>query len=323
MMICYQYIYNTSAETTMLQQKLADSLNWTLLHVLIAIYEEGSISAAANRLNITQSAVSQNLKKLEEQLESQLLIRNTKPLELTPIGHYCLQVAQTIFTEITSIEAMKGSNSHLLEGEIKLLVASRLHNPKYNDFLVYFKKKYPNITLDLTVKSSMDILNNLKQKTPAVGICLARHIPETLNQQLLFTQRYYLYCGYHHPLFSIPNLSFDSLLKEDFIAFSSEDIGDVLSPITVFKESHNITGRISAYTNNLDEAVRLIYTGYGIGALPDQFIAATHLESKLRRLPPSEGIADIPVHLFWHKHRALSPIEAKFIEEIIEFDISF
>lgn len=306
----------------MMQKKLADSLNWTLLHVLIVIYEEGGISAAANRLNITQSAVSQNLKKLEEQLESQLIIRNTKPLELTPIGRYCLQVAQTMFTEITSIEAMKGSNSHILEGVIKLLVVSRIHNPKYNDFLVYFRKKYPNITLDLTVKSSMDILNNLNQKNPAIGICLARHIPENLNQKLLFNQRYYLYCGYYHPLFSEAELSLNSLLKEDFISFNSEDIGDVLSPITVFKEANDITGRISAYTNNLDEAVRLIYTGYGIGALPDQFIAATHLESKLRRLPPKEGIADVPVYIFWHKHRPLSPIEVKFIEEIVEFDIS-
>lgn len=307
----------------MIKQKLADSLNWTLLHVLIVIFEEGSLSAAAERLHITQSAVSQNLKKLEEQLESQLVIRNTKPLELTPIGHYCLQVAQTIFTEITSIEAMKGSNSHLLKGVIKLLVASRIHNPKYNDFLVYFKHKYPNITLDLTVKSSMDILNSLKQKTPAIGLCLAGNTIDSLNQQLLFNQRYYLYCGYHHPLFLASNLHFDDLLKEDFIAFNSEDIGEVLSPITVFKETHNVTGRVSAYTNNLDEAVRLIYTGYGIGALPDQFIAATHLQAKLRRLPPEEGIADVPIYIFWHKHRALSTIEAKFIEEILEFDISF
>jgi len=306
----------------MIQRKLADSLNWTLLHVLIVICEEGSISAAADRLNITQSAVSQNLKKLEEQLESQLIVRNTKPLELTPIGRYCLQVAQMIFTEITSIEAMKGTNLHLLEGNIKLLVASRLHNPKYSDFLVYFKKKYPNITLDLTVKSSMDILNDLKQKNPAIGICLAKHTSDTLNQKLLFNQRYYLYCGYHHPLFTLKDLNFDSLLKEDFIAFNSEAIGDVLSPITVFKAAHNFTGRVSAYTNNLDELVRLIYTGYGIGALPDQFVAATHLESKLRRLPPKDGIADVPVYIFWHKHRTLSAIEAKFIEEILAFDLS-
>ena len=306
----------------MIQRKLADSLNWTLLHVLIVICEEGSISAAADRLNITQSAVSQNLKKLEEQLESQLIIRNTKPLELTPIGRYCLQVAQMIFTEITSIEAMKGINLHLLEGNIKLLVASRLHNPKYNDFLVYFKKKYPNITLDLTVKSSMDILNDLKQKNPAIGICLAKNTSDTLNQNLLFNQRYYLYCGYHHPLFSVKELDFNNLLKESFIVFNSEAIGDVLSPITVFKAAHDFTGRVSAYTNNLDELVRLIYTGYGIGALPDQFVAATHLESKLRRLPPKDGIADVPVYIFWHKHRALSAIEAKFIEEILAFDLT-
>ena len=49
----------------MIQQKLADSVNWTLLHVLIVIYEERAINAAANRLKITQSAVSQNLKTLK------------------------------------------------------------------------------------------------------------------------------------------------------------------------------------------------------------------------------------------------------------------
>jgi len=61
-----------------------------------------------------------------------------------------LQVAQTIFTEITSIEAMKGSNSHLLEGEIKLLVASPNSQPKNTmTSSVYFKKKYPNITFGI------------------------------------------------------------------------------------------------------------------------------------------------------------------------------
>jgi|TARA_R110001606_G_scaffold378328_1_gene537925 DNA-binding transcriptional LysR family regulator len=303
----------------MIQQKLADNLNWTLLHVLIVIYEEGSVSAAANRLNITQSAVSQSLKKLEEKIDSQLVIRNTKPLKLTPMGHYCLKVAQTIFTEITSIEAMKGINSHLLEGEIKILVASRIHNPKYNNFLVYFKRKYPNITLNMNVKSSLDILSDIEQKNPAIGICLGRYTPEVINHKLLFEQRYYLYCGYHHPLFDAIDLNLDSLLKEEFIALLCEDIGDVLSPITLFKEAHGLNGRISAYTNNLDEAVRLIYTGYGIGALPDQFIEATHLESKLRRLPPEDGVADIPVHIYWHKTRALSLIESKFIEEIVAF----
>lgn len=299
---------------------LANSLNWSLLQVLIAIYEEGSLSAAASRLHITQSAVSQNLKKLEAQLQSQLVIRNSKPLQLTPLGHYCLQVAQTIYAEITSIEAMKSHNAHLLVGELNLLVASRLHHPKYNDFLLYIKEKYPNITLSLRVKSSLEIVSELKQKTPAIGICLATNIPDYLQSYLLFNQRYSLYCGYHHPLFTDDNVTIDDLCHQAFIAFDSEDIGEVLSPITIFKQTHNLLGRISAYTNNLDEAVRLIYNGYGIGALPDQFIAATHLKAKLRKLPPKQGIADIPVYIIWHKRRAMSPLEAKCIEEVMTFE---
>ena len=252
---------------------------------------------------------------------SHLVNRNTKPLTLTPTGYYCLQVAQTIFTEVTSIEAMKRSNSHLLDGEITLLVASRIHNPNYNNFLVNLRKDYPNITLNMVVKSSMDILKELKHKTPAIGICLASHLPTMLNSHLLFNQRYYLYCGYHHALFFEEDLTFEKLLNQDFISFKSEEIGEVLSPITVFKETHNLMGRVSAYTNNLDEAVRLIYAGYGIGALPDQFIAATHLTDKLRRLPPDEGIADVPIYIFWHKDRALSATEAKFIELITAHDV--
>ena len=66
----------------MSKRNLANSLNWSLLQVLISIHEEGSLSGAADSLNITQSAVSQSLKRLEEQVGSQLVIRSSKPIRL-------------------------------------------------------------------------------------------------------------------------------------------------------------------------------------------------------------------------------------------------
>jgi len=61
-------------------------------------------------------------------------------------------------------------------------------------------------------------------------------------------------------------LSLNDLLQEDFIALVSEEIGDVSSNY-VIKEANGLTGRVSGYTINLDEAVRLDFsTGYGIGA---------------------------------------------------------
>lgn len=304
----------------MSKRNLANSLNWSLLQVLISIHEEGSLSGAADSLNITQSAVSQSLKRLEEQVGSQLVIRSSKPIRFTAIGNYCLKVAQTVFTEITSIEAMKDSESHLLEGEIKLLVASRIHDPRYNSFLVYFRRKYPNITLNLIVKPSTEIHESLMKKTKALGICLANHIPDDLNSELLFNQRFYLYCGYYHPLYSKTDITMEDILTQDLISFNSEEIGDVLSSITIFKEAHDFVGRTSAYTNNLDEAVRLIYTGYGIGALPEQFVTALSWGTKLKKMPPKTGIADVPIYILWHKHRALSSIESQFLKELIDYD---
>ena len=97
-------------------------------------------------------------------------------------------------------------------------------------------------------------------------------------------------------------------------------VSSLLSSITIFKEAHDFVGRTSAYTNNLDEAVRLIYTGYGIGALPEQFVTALSWGTKLKKMPPKTGIADVPIYILWHKHRALSSIESQFLKELIDYD---
>ncbi len=54
---------------------LNDRLDWNLLRTYLVIGQEGSMSRAAARLHITQSAVSQALKRLEEQLDCVLIVR--------------------------------------------------------------------------------------------------------------------------------------------------------------------------------------------------------------------------------------------------------
>ena len=63
-----------------------DRLNWSLIYVYLVIVEEKSISLAALRLNITQSAVSQSLKRLEESLEVKLIERSNKQFTLKAWG---------------------------------------------------------------------------------------------------------------------------------------------------------------------------------------------------------------------------------------------
>lgn len=68
---------------------LNDRLDWNLLRTYLVIGQEGSMSRAAARLHITQSAVSQALKRLEEQLDCVLIARSGRRFELTETGRKC------------------------------------------------------------------------------------------------------------------------------------------------------------------------------------------------------------------------------------------
>ncbi|MBP6116911.1 MAG: LysR family transcriptional regulator [Neisseriaceae bacterium] len=303
-----------------MDKRFADRLNWTLLHTFMVIVQEGSISKAAVRLHLTQSAVSQSLKRMEAQLGHKLLERTRQKFLLTPLGEACFQAARLMYGEVANLEAQMASvdAALALAGHLKLLVVSRIESQAYDAFLSGFKQRYPQVSIEIEVLKSVDILRHLTQKTSALGIGLCRVRPEKLAQRLLFNQSYGLYCGHNHPLFNQPNITHEVLRRQDFVAFQSAQIGDVLSPLTVFRDTHGYTGKVMAVTNSLDEVVRLLGAGFGIGCLPDHVAKLAHVAPLLRPLLPQEPVATIPVYLLWHEERMLSQVEQRFIEELLQ-----
>lgn len=309
-------------KNTATPQGLTDKTNWALLHTFLVIAEEGSLSKAALRLHITQSAVSQSLKKLEAQLNEHLIDRSSKTFMLTVSGEKCYQAAQAMYQNMALLESQLKQQSQEYSGHLQVQVVSRIHHDAYTQFLQQFKQQNPRVTFDVQVLSSAEILRNLSQKMPVIGIALCHHAPEALEQKLLFNQRYGLYCGFHHPLFQADKIDVEHIRKQDFISFRSEQIGHVLSPLAVFKDTHGFTGKITTTTNNLDEVVRFLYAGFGIGCLPMQLGSAAHMQTSLKLLPPYEGVADIPVYLMWHQDRQLSQLEQHFIHKLLQVDFS-
>ncbi len=309
-------------DSNMRKKSIADRLNWGLLHTFLVIVEEKSLSKAALRLHLTQSAVSQSLKKLEQQVGQKLLHRTSQVFELTTVGEACYQVACTIYGDVASINVDIPESDTDLTGHIKLQIVSRIYNQQYNDFLADFQRRHPKVSFEVEVLKGVNIIHNLSQKVPAIGICLSRHEMPNLARVQLYDQRYGLYCGYHHPLFHQEEVTLDDIRQQDFVAFQSEHIGDVLSPLAVFKDEHSFTGRIACSTNNMEEVVRMLYAGFGIGCLPQQLGNAPHLQSILRVLPPENGVADIPVYLMWHEHRTLSTAEKCFLLEIQQANLA-
>ncbi len=282
---------------------LNDRLDWNLLRTFLVIGQEGSISRAAARLHLSQPAVSQALRRLEEQLDSALVVRRGPRINLSKAGEEVMQIAAELYGTVSRLGPALDSPAETVTGKIRLLSISRIQSRAYDDFLAQFHSDHPQVELEIDVLRSSDVASGLLQKTASFGLSLCRTPQPRLEQRVLLEQRYAFFCGKRHRLFGRKNLTVADLQGENFVSFTSDQMGGNLSPLTVFRDQQGFTGRIVASSPSLDEILRLVGAGYGIGCLPEHIVAADVQANELWRLPPWEGVIDVNVYLLWNREQ--------------------
>ncbi|MCW9047573.1 MAG: LysR family transcriptional regulator [Gammaproteobacteria bacterium] len=119
------------------------------MHTFIRVVEAGSISGAADRLNVAKSAVSRRLKELEKHLGVQLFHRTTRHMNLTDTGRAFYQRVVRILDDVLEAEIATSQAHETLKGSLKIALPSSfglMHmSPIINDFM----KEHSQIEFDL------------------------------------------------------------------------------------------------------------------------------------------------------------------------------
>ncbi|MGF6153919.1 LysR family transcriptional regulator [Pseudomonas fluorescens] len=293
---------------------LNDRLDWNLLRTYLVIAQEGSMSRAAARLHITQSAVSQALKRLEEQLDCVLIVRSGRRFDLTETGEEVLRIAADVYGDISRLGPVIESPHDDVVGKVRILTISGIQSPHYDKFLADFHESHPNVELEVEVMGSSNIISALLQKTATVGVGLSRLPQPRLEQRVLFRERYGYFCGQRHRLFGQTNLRLEQLATEHFVSFTSDQLGGNLSPLTLFRDQQGFTGKIVASSTSFEEIHRLICAGFGIGCLPVHLVQRDVEQGLLWRLPPEEGVVDLDIRLLWNREQKMTQAETVFLE---------
>ncbi|MGI4837829.1 MAG: LysR family transcriptional regulator [Janthinobacterium lividum] len=293
---------------------LSDRLDWNLLRAFLVIGQEKSISRAAARLFLTQSAVSQSLKRLEEQLECKLILRRGPRFDVSPAGEEVLRIAEEIYGNVARLSATLKNPEDDVVGKVRILTISRVQSALYDDFLVQFHRDHPRVELEVEVMRSSDIQSALSQRTATVGLGLCRFPQTKLERVRLLRQRYAFFCGKRHRLFGQRKLPLEALQSENFVSFTSDQVGGNLSPLTMFRDQQGFTGKIVASSSSFEEIRRLIIAGYGVGCLPEHLVDIDLHNGLIWRLPPAEGVVDVDVFLMWNREQRMSRAETVFLE---------
>lgn len=289
------------------------------LKYFIAVAEELHFGRAAERCHIAQPPLSQQIKRLEEELGVILLERTSRKVSLTDEGSMFLAVARdTLCTLDGGIEKM-----HMMaEGLIGKLRVGFLSSGLHTDFfkgVTAFRKKYPGIMLDIREMQSSDQNNALRAGDLDVGLshhCYANHY--NLEAKTFMADRYFLAVHHEHPLVAKGHAGYPDIDKEPFIMFSRQHYPEAYDRAIGRYYKYGVQPRVVQEAKTHQTKLSLIAAGMGIGFVPERMCAA--LPDCVRMIPfDFQGeVHNTPLKLVWRKGDK-SPTLKCFLEVLSEF----
>lgn len=140
------------------------NLEFRHLRSIKTIHEAGSLTRAADILNVTQSALSHQIKGLEDQVGTELFVRRSKPMKLSAAGFKLLKLAEKILPEVAALE---DDFKAVLDGKTgRLHIAIECHACFEWLFpvLELFRRAWPDVDVDIRPGLSFDALPALQRE---------------------------------------------------------------------------------------------------------------------------------------------------------------
>ena len=135
------------------------------IEYLQAVVECGNFYAAAEKCHVSQSAISQQIKKLEDELDVKLLDRHNRTFTLTPAGEHFYRKSLVIRSDVEQLiretKRIDANDSFAL----RLGCYKGYHGNEFSNAIASFSEKYPKINVQVTVGSHEDLYHAMENGT--------------------------------------------------------------------------------------------------------------------------------------------------------------
>lgn len=140
------------------------------LRLFIHIAESPSLTQAAKRAHLSLAAVSVRIKALENQLNTRLLYRDSRGVEITPAGQRLLQHARVIMRQVDHLKHDFQEQADGDAGHIRIFANTTAVTEFMPDILARFLAGHPGVTVDLQERLTRDIVRGVLDGTTDLGI---------------------------------------------------------------------------------------------------------------------------------------------------------
>jgi len=152
------------------------------LQIFVSVIECGSISAAAEQVGQTPSAVSRTLSRLEAKLDTTLINRTTRRMDLTEEGKYFFERSKLILAQMDELEEHLSSRQQKPAGRLRINAAVPFMLHGIVPYIAEFRRLYPDVQLEL---NSDDLIIDLLEQSTDIAIRIGALADSTLHARSL------------------------------------------------------------------------------------------------------------------------------------------
>ena len=286
-------------------------MDWDKLRIFHAVAEKGSLTRAGDTLHLSQSAVSRQIRALEESLSATLFHRHARGLILTEQGELLFEATSQMTRRLDAAAARIRDSEDEVLGELRVTTTTGFGTLWLAPRLAKLYAKYPALKIDLMLEERV---MDLPMREADVAIRMKEPTQADLIRKRLMQIRMRLYATPEYLAAHGTPTSMDDFTQHRLICqhagTSQVAAGAQLSAELL---SHDIKSTLTV--NNYFGVLQAVLNHLGIGVLPDYLTA--DFPALIRVLPDVES-ADVPVFIAYPEELRHSKRVAAFRDFITE-----
>jgi DNA-binding transcriptional LysR family regulator len=277
------------------------------LEYFVAVAEEGNFTRAAERVHISQSGVSAQVKQLERELGASLLDRSGRVATLTPAGKAALSHARAALRAAAGLRCSVDEVTGLVRGSLTVGMLKGCTISPFFDALASFRRAYPGVGLTL-IEDDADALLALVRAgdADAALVAVAHSVPSDLAAISITSERLVAAVPAGHPLASQRSTTLAALASHTLICLPSG--AGIRTAFDLSCAAAGVDAVVRLEAGAPPTVADLAARGLGVAVLSETTAAAP--ESRLRVLPISDASVEAVLALVWPRspHPAVSEL---------------
>ncbi len=283
------------------------------LQYFVAVCEAGTVSGAAHAISVSQSAVTDAIKDLEEDLGVALFERHRRGLFITNRGHHFYRHAARILGSVSDARRSFADETQASGGALHLGVTSLVAGYILSDLLARYRRAQPSVSVT-AIEDNGDYLEHLLiggELDVAVMVIANMRDRVALQAEIFETSPYRLWLPLGHRLAGAEIIELSDIAKEPLIMLTVDETEEYTGKLL---SAFGARPKVAFRTRSVEAVRSLVATGAGLAILPDLIYRPWSLEGdRIESRDVAGALPVVQVAMVWRKGSQLPRPARDFI----------